>query len=530
MELRQYATLVWRWLWLLALGALVAAGVAYYYSESQTPLYQASATLLISQSQNPAAPDYNALLTGEKIAATYSELLTKRPVLEGTITQLHLPYTPAQLAKMATVRVVRNTQLLEVSVEDPDPDMAAEIANALAATFIAQMREDTLGQTASYRDSLQQQLGDLEREMKSTSERIQQLRNSQGPQNDLLYLQGLLSQYQTTYAQLLRSDQDMKLAEAAAVNAVRVAEPAIPPTEPTWPKTLQNTLLAALVGLMLAVGAAFLAEYLDDTVKTPEDVEQACELPTLGNIIRFARRNGNPERLVSERDPKSPVAEAYRVLRTNVDFARVGHEGKTLLITSALEREGKSTTAANLAVMMALAGRSVILVDGDLRRPSVHRFFGLDNTSGLTSLLLRQNLGVEAALQATAVRGLRVLPSGPIPPNPAELLSSPRMGEIIEEAKALAEVILFDSPPLLAVSDPIILGSRLEGVALVVDAGRTRHGALERAVEALERGAVPILGVVLNKLSNRAVGGYYYYHYYSSKNRGEPAPHAPAGS
>ena len=304
------------------------------------------------------------------------------------------------------------------------------------------------------------------------------------------------------------------------MNSVRVAEPAKPPFEPVRPKVVQNTFLAALVGLMLAAGAALLIEYLDDTVKTSEDVDRVADLPTLGNIVRF-RRNGQPDRLVSESDPKSPVAEAYRVLRANLDFARVGHPGATLMVTSALEEEGKSTTAANLAVINALAGRSVILVDADLRRPSAHKFLGLENESGLTTLLVRRGVAAEALLRDTSVKGLRVLTSGPTPPNPAELLSSPRMGEIIEELKACAEMVIFDSPPLLAVSDPVILGSRLEGVALVVDSGKTRGGALARAIEALERTSVPILGVVLNKVSTSGGTGYYYHYYYSHRYYGD---------
>ncbi len=518
MELRQYAAVVWRWLWLMALAALVAGAAAFYVSQQMTPIYRASTTLLISQAENPGTPDYNSILTGERLARTYSQLLEKRPVLESTIEQLRLPYTATQLAEIVSAQVVRDTQLIELAVEHPDPDKAAQIANTLAATFIAQTREDALGQTATYRESLQKQLADIEAAMKQTSQRIEQLRAQRAQDTEVLYLQGVLTQYQSTYAQLLKADQDMRLAEAKTANTVRVAEPAEPPVYPVRPNVWLNTLLAALVGLLLASGVVFLYEYLDDTVKAPADVEHAVGLPTLGNIIRFPR-NGHPERLVTERDPRSPVAEAYRVLRTSVDFARVSHPGSTLLVTSSLQREGKTTTAANLAAITALAGRSVILVDADLRRPNIHKLFGLENAdgAGLTGVLVGGQVEVERALRPTAVYGLRILPSGPIPPNPAELLASARMGEVIQQLKALADVVIFDSPPLLAVSDPVILGSQLEGALLVVDAGHTRHGELARAVDALERAAVPILGVVLNKLSRRTSGGYYYYRYYGSR-------------
>ncbi len=527
MELRQYAALVWRWLWLLVLAAVVGGGSAYYVSGQMIPIYRASTTLLVYQADSPGAPDYNSVLTGERLARTYSQLLKKRPVLEATIQTLNLPLTTQKLAEIVTVSVVRDTQLIELSVDHAAPDLAARIANTLAATFIAQMREDSLGETAAYQESLRKQLSDIEQAMADTNKRLVDLRASQGSQTDLAYLQGVLSQYQATYTQILKADQDMKLTEAKSINQVKVAEPAEPPTLPVSPKVPQNTLLAALVGLMLAAGVAFLFEYLDDTVKSAEDVARLGDLPTLGSIIRFPK-NGHAERLVSERDPRSPVSEAYRVLRTNVDFARVSHPGSTLLVTSSLAREGKSTTAANLAVINAIAGRSVVLVDADLRRPTVHKFFGLENGAGLTNLLLREALPLESALQATPIQGLRLLASGPIPPNPAELLASPRMGAIVEALKSLADLVIFDSPPLLAVSDPVILGAQLEGVAVVVDAGRTRGGALGRALDVLEHGAVPILGVVLNKLSTREAGGYYYYRYYGHKKREREAPVAGA--
>ncbi|MHB1132150.1 MAG: tyrosine-protein kinase domain-containing protein [Chloroflexota bacterium] len=523
MELRQYAALVWRWLWLLVLAAVLAGGAAYYVSSQMTPIYRASTTLLVSQAQNPGTPDYNSLLTGERLARTYGQLLEKRPVLETTIASLALPLSPQKLAEIVEVRVVRDTQLIELSVDHPNPDLAARIANTLAAAFIAQVREDSLGETAAYQQSLRVQLADVEQAIKDANKRLDDLRNARAPQADLAVLQGAVTQYQSTYTQILKADQDMKLAEAKAVNQVKVAEPAEPPTIAVSPKVLQNTLLAALVGLMLAAGAAFLFEYLDDTVKSAADVERLGDLPTLGNIVRFPR-NGHPERLVSERDPKSPVAEAYRVLRTNVDFARVSHPGSTLLVTSSLAGEGKSTTAANLAVINAIAGRSVILVDADLRRPSAHKFFGLDNAAGLTNLLLRQGLPLETALQATSIAGLRLMASGPIPPNPAELLASPRMAALVEALQATADLIIFDSPPLLAVSDPVILGAQLEGLALVVDAGRTRAGALARALDVLQHGQVPVLGVVLNKIHQRDAGGYYYYRYYGDKKHDPQTP------
>lgn len=473
---------------------------------------------MISHAENPGTPDYNSLLTGERLARTYGQLLVKRPVVEATIDTLGLKLTPSELTEMIDVRVIRETQLVEISVEHASPDVAATIANTLASVFITQVREDSLGDSSAYHESLRKQLGDLDAAVKETKLRLQELRETDGPKSDIAYLQSLLTQYQSTYAQAIRDEQEMRLAEARAGNQVKVAEPAEAPTLPISPKVLQNTLLAAMVGLILASVTAFLFEYLDDTVKTPQDVENIAGLPTLGQIVRFPR-GSHLESPLSGRENQSEVAEAFRALRTNVDFARVGIPGKTMLVTSAIQGEGKTTTAVNLAAINAIAGRTVVLVDADLRRPSAHKSFNLDNKFGLTTLLLRDDVPVESMLQSAPIQGLLVLASGPIPPNPAELLASARMGRIIEELKDGADVVIFDCPPLLAVSDPVILGAKLEGVALVIDSGRTRAEMLYQALAALERGAVPVLGVVLNKFSKRTAGGYALYPYYGRARR-----------
>jgi protein-tyrosine kinase len=214
--------------------------------------------------------------------------------------------------------------------------------------------------------------------------------------------------------------------------------------------------------------------------------------------------------------PRSPISETYRVLRTNIQFSSLSNPSMRLLITSASPAEGKTTTACNLAITIAQAGKRVILADTDLRRPSIHRFFKVPNQVGLTSLLLDPALPPEAALVDTPVASLKVLTSGPLPPNPAELLGSEPMKQRLDQMKGLADVIIFDSPPVLAVADASILGSLCSAVILVVDAGHTRSDMVRRGKETLDQVGLKVLGVVLNKLSARRAGGYYYYYYYYS--------------
>jgi non-specific protein-tyrosine kinase len=275
-------------------------------------------------------------------------------------------------------------------------------------------------------------------------------------------------------------------------------------------------LLAAILGAMIAVGAAYVIEYLDDTIKTPDDVTRVSGLPTLGAIAKLKEGAGDRQ-LVASVESKAPESEAYRTLRTNIQFSSVDRPARTLLITSSGPSEGKSTTTANLATVMAQTGQRVIAVDADLRRPVLHRVFGVPNNTGLTTALLAgDGMSLEGQLRPTKVENLLVLTSGPIPPNPSEMLGSHRMASLIESLTQLADVVIFDSPPVLAVTDAAVLGRQVDGVVLVVDARRTRELVLARAVSDLQNTGANVLGIVLNRLDSRSGGYYYYYYYYYS--------------
>jgi len=522
MELRQYFAIILRWLWLIVLGTVLAGGTAYVVSKNTTPVYQASTTLLISQARNPTSPDYTSILTSERLAKTYAELLTKRPVLEEVARRLGLELKDGKFPATLNVQPVRDTQLIKLTVEDEDRQLAAQIANTLPEVFIEQNQTLQLSRFASSKENLAKQLAIIEADMKATQQAIAALRGSisAADQAELARLQSTLTQYQSSYASLLKSYEEIRLTEAQAIDNVVVAEPAEVPRYPVKPRTLMNTLLAAVVGCMLAVGVAFLIEYLDDTIKTSDDVRQTLELSTLGAITRINTRT-DEEKVVAALQPRSPISEAYRALRTNIQFSTIDKPLKTILVTSANPLEGKTTTVANLGVVMAQAGLSVIIIDSDLRRPTMHKFFGVDNKQGLTDALLQSAPSLDGYLQGTAMENLQVLASGPLPPNPSELLGSQRMKGLIEQLKGKADVLLFDSPPVLAVTDAAVLANEVDGVLLVVDTNATRRDGALRARETLSKVGANLLGVALNKLSAKGAGGYYYYYYYSSEGEGK---------
>jgi capsular exopolysaccharide synthesis family protein len=517
-ELRQYVALLRKWAWLLVLCAVLAAVPAYVLTKRQPPQYQATTTLLVSQASSTSIEDYNALVAGARLATTYAQLLTKRPVLEEVARRLNLPLSPSALAGMATVSVVRDTQLLTLRVVDTDPARAKDVANTLPVVFTEQNEAIQLNRYTSSKENLQKQLELVDTDIKSTQASLDTLQASPTPDAlEISRLESALVQYRTTYADLLRSYEDIRLAEAKALDTVTVVEPAV--LAPLGRKTMTNTVLAAVVGVMLAVGVAFLIEYLDDTVKSPRDVERSTNLPTFGVVVHFPRTEVEAGPVMAV-DPKSAVAEGYRVLRTNVQFATmsIGKSGVVLLVTSAQPLEGKTTSLANLGVSLAQAGKRVLLVDSDLRRPCLHKHFNLSKEAGLTSLLLEHEADIERVIQKTAVDGLRVLTSGHVPANPAEVLSFAETGALLERLRGMADYVLLDSPPVLSVADASVLAQKADGVLMVVEGEHTRTEMFTRAVAALEGVKARVLGAILNNVGVRRSGYYYdyYYYYYSA--------------
>ncbi len=511
LNIRRYLLVIRRWWWLILGCTVLAALAAFIVSSQMTPIYSASVTLLVHQSPNASTNDYNAILISEKLARTYVQMLTGRPVLDAVIEQFELDDTQEELAKRIDTELVQNTQLIRLNVEDTSPIQAAQLTNAIAGEFIAQNQTLQQGRYADSLDSIQEQMDEMSSLMEKTQAEIDALGTPETPQEqaELTRLETVLAGYRNTYTTLLQSYEQMRLTAVQSTDNVIVFEKAQVPDEPIRPRKAINTALAGAVGMMLAVGAVFLVEYLDNTIKTPEDVSQELGLGTMGVIGRMAK---GAEELVTVVHPLSPISEAFRVLRTNIRFSGVDEPIRTLLVTSAGPTEGKSTTAANLAVAMAQAGLRVVALDADLRRPRLHKIFDLHPRGGLTGSLLEGNM--DGRLQPSQVEGLSVLPAGDLPPNPSELLGSRRLRELLDELAKDADVVVIDSPPVLPVTDAAVLAQEVDGVLLVVDAGETRREVVQRAAESLQQVGAHLIGVVLNRVSTGRGGYYYYYHEY----------------
>jgi capsular exopolysaccharide synthesis family protein len=337
--------------------------------------------------------------------------------------------------------------------------------------------------------------------------------------------------------------EETRIAEAGESENARILDAALQPEVPIKPKTRLNLIIGLLLGLGVGVGIVFLLEFLDNSVKSIEEIERR-DMKVLGVIPTIAtdelekKLEARPDqsiesiegrrienRLITHLDPKSPISEAYRSIRTNIQFASIGQETKSLVVSSSGPKEGKSTTVANLAITMAQLGNKTLLIDADLRRPVVHSIFGIPKDDGLTQYLLQAS-SLDKAIKKTLIEGLDVMPCGLLPPNPSELLSSKAMDDLLVKIKQEYQIVLLDAPPVIAVTDAAVLSSKVDGTLLVVKAGKTRREAFDRACGLLHSVDANIVGVVLNSIRAEGKYGtpyYYYYSYYGGDKRSRRA-------
>jgi polysaccharide biosynthesis transport protein len=514
-DLSQYGVILRRWWWLLLACAIVAGGSAFLGTTQMPRIYQATSTVIVGQTLEQVNPTGQDFYISQQLAETYREMVKRRPILTAAAQSLELSYVPSPAN--VTARTVPATQLLEISVRDTEPERARLLADEIAGQLIYQSPTADPGQDER-REFIRAQLVDLEAkiqqagdEIRTEQARLEQSNSARAIQQHQANIQALEAKragYQNTYAQLLPTIQ-------GGSNRIEMFEAAILPTHPISPRVGATVGSAAAIGLALALAGVFLIEYLDNTVRSAEEVSRLSQVPVIASIARLSGQR-YPEQLITVKDPLSPVSEAFRGLRTGVRFASVDKPLRTLMVASAGPSEGKSVTAANLAVVFAESGQHVLLVDSDLRRPVQHRVFRLSNLHGLTDAIMGSNPTILEHVQKTEVANLDVLTSGDIPPNPSELLGSDRMTEVIEELKGYFDLIVFDSPPTLVVTDASILGSRVDGVLLVTDSGQTHRRAVERTADQLRRAQASLLGAVLNRAGERGAGygyGYGYYQY-----------------
>ena len=536
MELKEYLTPLRRWWWLILAATILAAGSSYFDASRQPNQYQSTTTLMIGRAIEDPNPTNNTFFMGQQLAQTYADMARRQRVQDATKNALGLTWLPSY-----TARAVPNNQLIEITVTDTNPQRAQAVANELARQLILQSPTAPEQEEAARQEFITRQLAALEINIEQTQTELeekqaeintlQSARQIADTQNQIDSLQARLNTLQSNYGALLSNTQ------RGAINTLNVLEEASLPTQPVGANLWQTILLAAAIGFVLAAGAAYLMEYIDDTIKTPDNIKRLVDLPTLAGITRI-KTDHDPDKLVLLKQPRAPIAEAFRSLRTAIQFSSIDRPNQaTILVTSSNPMEGKSMNASNLALAIAQAGHSVILVDADLRRPRLHKYFELANNQGLTNLLLALDLEtpldvayqqIEQMVQPSPLPELKILTSGPIPPNPSEILGSGKMQAALDVMQAHFDFVIIDSPPVLAVTDAVVLSTRVDSVLLLVEANRTRRGQLIRSVERLREVNANLIGTILNRLEAGSEG-YGYYYYYQNNYYG-PAESAPIQS
>jgi Mrp family chromosome partitioning ATPase/capsular polysaccharide biosynthesis protein len=544
LSLHSYLRVLSRWKWLIIGATIVVGFLGAAYTYTRTPLYQAGAQLLYQQQINPTnnfnGIDTNqqqadigsvpAVVASSQVGGAAARTLSAKDRAAGYSTSVGLQTDPNTSGYASVVTIAGVSQ---------DPQVAADVANAYANAFVA-WRQDNA------RASLTKEIAAV--------------------QSSLAGLSKTSASYQTLSSQL----QNLVLAQKSVTGDFSVLTPAYPPSTPFSPRKTRTLAIAVILGFVLGVACAFLLEQLDTRVRDEDQVSDTLALSVLGHLPPLARKTGQTGVVQMLVNPFGLMAEAVRVLRGNLDFMGVDGEVHTLLVSSSVQGEGKSMTACNLAVSMALAGKRVVLVDADLRRPRIHTYLGVQNSVGLSSVVARRaelsealvpitldkTVGSgdglaapdvrvrEGALRVFSAGGrdgdderaadaarardagpagwstgaddnpvLRVLPSGPLPPNPGEMVASRRFRELVDELADDADLVLIDTPALLSVGDTAAMAAHVDGLVFVVNTTQVRRPMLERSHAQLTKLPCRKLGLVLIS-SKRAHGPYYGYHYH----------------
>ena len=512
-QLREYLAVLWLRKWTIVILAILVLGGALFYSFSQVPLYRASVRILMQPTGSTTTGIPAGAASSTINLQTEAELVRSPAVAERVADELSLPPQPGALQRGLSVTIEPESQIMVVGYVSPKPIEAQQRAKLFADAYLEHRREQLLEEIAQQKQAIQRQLAPVNRQIASFEEELAGL-GADDPERT-----SVQAQVNPLYGQRTLFEQQLRaLSPAAAPTVGQVIEPALLPSSPVSPNHVRTGAVAAVAGLLLGVAAAFLRERLDDRLRGRGDLERYLGAPVLAvipNVSQWKRRGDTP--LITSLEPRSAVSEAYRTLRTSLLFSAGERGAKTILVTSGHAEEGKTATVANLGVSLAQAGKRVILVSADLRKPRLHRFFdtGLGE-GGLTSILSGE-IKPWVGVVNVGHENLRLAPSGTVPGNPAELLGSDAMGRLLDQFREIADLVIIDSAPVLVVADALALAPFVDAVLYVADAESTRRGAVVHARQQLEQVNAPVMGAVLNNFDptkGKKGYGYYYYGYY----------------
>ena len=556
MTLERYWSLLTKQ-WKLIVACIVVVGLGTYIgSKLVTPIYQSTTLIQVAIHSSNNSADYNNLLASNQLVQTEAALATSNSVLS-EVASHYSGMTSDQLATRTSTAPKLNTQLFEINVQDANPSQAAALANDIAATLIRRQVQEIGQQNAQSQQRLQQDIdatnksiSDVSTKITHAEMKIADLTSQKGSQTliaasqlQITGLQSQLNSLQQHYSQdqILLTQLEMTSAQDRDfLDIVQSAQPAIAPVQP---RVLLNTALGFGTGLLLGLMLAILFEQLDTRVRTPEEIAQLLDWPVLGVTWYIDPSKDRQDVLVNSKI-HSINAESYRMLRTNIGFLAAARSVNSLVITSAMPYDGKSTVASNLAIFMAKAGKNTLLVDADLHRPTLHKEFSLpQHAKGLSDAIVAcsqpfPDASMPADQPATAenflntymhsvnIPNLRVIPAGLLPPNPSELLDSLAVENFLATIrKSGIEIAIFDTPPLLGLADASILAAKVDGTVVVADVTRVKRKNLQQVKTQLTQSGTRVLGCVVNKQRrNRREASYYYYYDHREDEEQEKKP------
>ena len=517
--LREYARVVWRRKWVVAIVTVVFLALSLAYSFTRTPLYEASATLIYESSLNVANP----LSTGgyvdsaqrqveldavASVIASPDLVKSAREALETEDVAAGYSVTAAPKTKTGTT----SSSTVTITAVSSSAATAARAANAYADAFIA---------------------------LRKSQQQAQVVQAQQVVQSKLDAFKTDASRQSTEYYTLSQRLQDLQILEATVTGNFRKLVPATVPTAPFSPQPVRNALLGLAAGLVIGVGLALLLEQFDTRVRTVDQAVGIFGMPSLGQVRKLSAKRAGAQPLMVLTDSHGPAAEAIRKLRGSLDFANVDGDLRSLFITSALQHEGKSQTVCNLALSLAATGTRVVLVDGDLRRPQVHAFLDLPNTTGLSTVLTGKSESLDTIRTrttgprlteltrsgkvdtSTGGEPLFVLTSGPLPPNPAEMIASRRFANLIGELQEEFDMVIVDAPSVLAVGDTAAIARSVDGMVFLIDLTRAKRPILEEAARQIAQMPCRKIGLVL--VSEATSDSYSSYYRSGSSPLDQPA-------
>ena len=506
MDPQKLRKLVRRWVIPAMLITVMGGVVAYAVTRRITPIYEAQATVLVQAGPQQAGANTGVPLSNDQVTTTAASLMTEQPVLQRVIDELKLNISAAQLAGRVNATPITNTQLVNVTAQDPDPAVATRIANAVSSDFVDQVTQQNTLRINATGAAYEAQITTL---TNTVRDELNQLAKAPRSQDTT----GLNAEITANSAQLTAVTAQysaFKATQADSQETVRIVAPAAQPTQPASPKLSINVAIGVVAGLIVALGIAALAEYLDQGLDSEEDVRERLGVPCLAIVPRFNPRPGSR----ADRRHEERARESYRRLRTNLLFSELDTPLKTIVITSARPGEGKTRTASNLAVSVASSEKSVLLVDADMHRPNQHRIFHKPITQGLSEMLLEATPTHHPVLNGrheTTYANLSVLTSGVLPPNPSELLASRRTRLVIHGLEKQRDLLIVDTPPAQALTDALSVAAHSSGVLLVVESGKTNASEARAVIESLRSVGARVLGIVLNKAKDKQLASYYYY-------------------